>query len=86
MRFSLSTVFYFYLAFFLVVIFSSWLLFIRRRRRLELSERRIFICGFCGLDFRESGPGDRLRCPQCGAAQKRDNLKERKIKDGNVDR
>ena len=77
MKHTLSGIFCFYLAVFLAVVFGSWFLFLRRRRRTELSERRIFICGFCDSEIPDAGLRQRLRCPECGAVQERQELKEK---------
>jgi hypothetical protein len=73
---SLQAVFCSYLAVFLAAIMLAWFNNLRRRRRMDLDERRIFICGFCRTEIPEEGPGRRMRCQECGAVQERGSLNE----------
>lgn len=70
-------VFALYLAVFLAVIFGSWFIDTRRRRRWERGGRRHFICAICQSDIPATGPGLKLRCPNCNALLDRKGLRAR---------
>lgn len=85
MQLSLTSVFVGYLAVFLAGIFATWFFYVLQRRRRERSAYHILICGFCQADILPDQPSWRIRCPVCGAVQRRKQLKEKK-EHGHVDR
>jgi len=68
---TLPGVFFAYLAVFLAVIFGAWLFFGWQRRRSEHSGFPILSCDCCAAEIVVEEPSLRVRCPQCGAVQKR---------------